>query len=71
MKIQTAYKIIFREYPDLVTASQLRKMLGGKISMKSTYNLLRSKTIKSYTIGGRYMIPKANVITYLGLVDDG
>ena len=72
MKIQTAYKIIFREYPDLVTAEQLHKMLGnGKVSIKATYKLLRNNAIKSFIIGGRYMIPKVNVIKYLGIVDDG
>lgn len=70
MKIQTAYKIIFREYPDLVTAEQLHKMLGN-VSIKATYKLLRNNTIKSFIIGGRYMIPKVNVIKYLGIVDDG
>ena len=60
---------MFLEYPDVVTAEQLREMLCN-ISMKSIYKLLKSNTIKSYTIGGRYMIPKINVIRYLVVLDD-
>lgn len=69
MKVQTAYKIMFREYPDVVTTEQLREMLGN-ISMKSVYKILKNNTIRSYTIGGRYMIPKVNVIQYFVVLDD-
>lgn len=68
MKSQDAYKIMFREYPDVVNAHQLCEMLGG-INIKTAYKILQSGVIKSFIIGNRYMIPKISVFEYLGLVD--
>lgn len=58
------YKVMFTEYPDVVSVEQLSAMLGGP-SSKSIYRLLRSGEIQSYRIGKRYRIPKVSVIEYL------
>lgn len=68
MKAQDAYKIFFREYPDVVTVEQMCEMLGG-ISTKTGYRLLKSGAIKSLTIGNRYRIPKIHILEYLNIVD--
>lgn len=58
------YKVMFTEYPDVVSVEQLSAMLGGP-SSKSIYRLLKSSEIQSYRIGKRYRIPKVSVIEYL------
>ncbi len=58
------YKVMFTEYPDVVSVEQLSDMLGGS-SIKSIYRLLKSGEIQSYRIGKRYRIPKVSVIEYL------
>ena len=52
MKSQEAYKLLFREYPDVVNAHQLCEMLGG-INIKTAYKLLKSGAIKSFIIGNK------------------
>lgn len=68
MKAQDAYKVMFREYPDVVTVEQMCEMLGG-ISIKTGYRLLKNGTIKSVVVGRRYRIPKLYVFEYLELVE--
>ena len=58
------YKVMFKEYPDVVNAEQLGQMLGG-ISTKTVYHILESGKIKSLYLGKRYRIPKVFVIDYL------
>lgn len=55
---------MFNEYPDVVSPTQLRQMLGG-ISRNSVYKLLSEQVIKSKKLGRIYLIPKANVIKFL------
>ena len=69
MKSQEAYKLLFREYPDVVNAHQLCEMLGG-IGIRTVYKLLRTGKIKSFNIGNRYLIPKINVFEYLGILEN-
>ena len=68
MKAQDAYKVMFREYPDVVTVEQMCEMLGG-ISTKTGYRLLRNGTIKSLVVGRRYRIPKLYVFEYLEILE--
>lgn len=68
MKAQDAYKMMFRDYPDVVTVEQMCEMLGG-ISIKTGYRLLKNGTIKSFVVGRRYRIPKLYIFEYLELVD--
>lgn len=59
-----AYRLMFREYPDVVDIKQLCKMLGG-ISTKTAYQLLKDNVIVSFKIGRTYKIPKYAVIAYV------
>jgi excisionase family DNA binding protein len=54
---------MFREYPDVVGAADLRKMLG--VGRNTVYFLLRENKIPSIRIGKIYRIPKVNIIKYL------
>lgn len=64
MRDKAYYEKLFSRYPDIVTISQLRLMLGG-ISEKLARKLLMQNHIKHYMIRRAYVIPKACVIDYL------
>lgn len=57
-------KILFREYPDVVSLPELCTMMGG-IGDGTARKLLRSGQIKSLMIRSTYYIPKKYVIDYL------
>ena len=54
---------MFRNYPDVVSVTQLQKMLG--VGRNTAYSLLRENKIKSIRIGRVHKIPKKNIIKYL------
>ena len=60
------YKAMFRDYPDLLTLEDLKKLL--KISRKTAYKLLGENKIKHIKTGREYRIPKIYVIDYLMMV---
>ena len=68
MESQTAYKLLFAEYPDVVNVEQMCEMLGG-ICDETAYRLLKSGKIKSFIVGRRYRIPKLNILEYLDLIE--
>ena len=55
---------MFRSYPDVVTLSQFRKMLGG-MSDSSARMLMQKDLVHHYLIRGIYYIPKTWVIDYI------
>ncbi len=57
-------KILFRDYPDVVSLPELCAMMGG-IGDGTARKLLRSGQIKSLMIRSTYYIPKKYVIDYL------
>lgn len=61
--IQTLYKLLFPDYPDIVTVRQLQVMLG--ISRHAAYDLLTDGSIQGLKLGNAYKIPKINVIRYV------
>ena len=56
------YKVMFPEYPDIVTVPQIQKMLG--VSRHMVYDLIGDGWIPALKIGTAYRIPKINVINY-------
>ena len=57
------YQMMFQEYPDLMNADDLIKLL--KVSKKTAYMLLKENKIKHIKTGREYRIPKVFVIEYL------
>lgn len=55
--------IMLENYPEVLTVDEAAEIL--RTSKKSIYKILQSDTIKGAMIGGRYIIPKKNVIDYL------
>lgn len=62
-KIAKQYGLMFREYPDAITAEQVQQMLG--VGRRKVYELLKSGEIPSIRMGRLYRIPKLSVIDYL------
>ena len=60
--LQGAYRLMFKEYPDIVTVAQLQTMLG--ISRHQAYELINDGSIPGIKIGNAYKIAKVNVISY-------
>ena len=61
-----AYSVVFRDFPDVVSVSQMSKMLG--ISEKSSYRLLKENRIEHFKVGRTYKIPKLHIFNYLRVV---
>ena len=64
MKDRKYYEKNFKNYPDLVTLLELKKMLGN-IGEGTVRKLLQSNHIKHYFINSQYLIPKIWVIDYI------
>lgn len=58
-----AYKLMLREYPDVMDIQQMSELLG--VSTKTRYKLLREGEIAALKVGRTYRIPKAHILTYL------
>lgn len=54
---------LFKDYPDIVSVSQLMEML--QIGQVLAYNLVKNGKIKARKVGREYKIPKVNVIAYV------
>ena len=57
------YKMMFSNYPDVVTVPQMQKMLH--VSKPTAYNLINDGYIKCVKMGGTYRIPKICIINYV------
>lgn len=62
--VEQGYKLMFKEYPDVVDVDAMRVMLGG-IGKKTAYRLLRDGVIECVRMGRVYKIPKISIISYL------
>ena len=60
-----AYKLMLREYPDIMSVEQVSEVLG--ISTKTCYKLLRAGRICCLKVGRSYRIPKAHLFTYMSI----
>lgn len=67
LTIEQAYRMFFREYPDVLTVKQLGTILG--ICEKSALKLVTEKQIQSIQVGRLYRIPKLFLMEYLGIID--
>lgn len=54
----------YNDYPVILTPKHVQEILGWK--KDQVYNLFRSKKFPSEKIGGKYIIPKARFLNWLG-----
>ncbi len=64
-----AYKIILKDYPDILNVEQVSRIL--EISTKTCYKILRDGNICCLKVGRSYRIPKAHLFTYLCIGQEG
>lgn len=64
-----AYRVMFRDYPDVVSVEQMSEMLG--ICEKSAYRLLHENKITHFRVGRTYKIPKLHIFAYLNVIRCG
>ncbi len=60
-----AYKLMLKEYPDILSVEQVSKVLG--VSTKTCYKLLQNGNICCLKVGRSYRVPKAHLFTYLSI----
>jgi len=60
-----AYRLMLKEYPDVVNLEQMCEILG--ISTKTGYKLLKEKKIDALKVGRAYRIPKLHILSYLNI----
>lgn len=63
MKTKELYAVMFPDYPDIVDARQMQKMLG--ISRHLAYELISSGQVQGIKIGKAYKVPKVKIIDYV------
>lgn len=57
------YKVMFTEYPDILTITQVQKMLG--VSRHLSYDLIKDGYINGIKVGNAFRVPKISVINYV------
>ena len=62
-EIKELYNMMFPDFPDIVTVTQLQEMLG--VSRHLAYDLINDGSIRGLKIVNAYKIPKVNVIEYV------
>lgn len=66
IKSQDIYRIVFKEYPDILDVKQVGDLLG--VSKKTVYNLIRDGSLPSIKVGREFRIPKFVVMKYLSIL---
>ena len=62
-ELSELYKIMFSDYPEIVSVAQMQTMLG--ISRHAAYDLVREGSIPAVKIGNSFRILKLNIIKYM------
>jgi excisionase family DNA binding protein len=63
MSNQDIYRVVFREYPDVLNVKQVSTLLG--VSTKTVYRLLRDGSIATLKVGREFRVPKVAVMKYV------
>lgn len=62
-ELKELYQMMFSDYPDIVSITQLQTMLG--VSRHLAYDLINNEQILGIKIGNAFRIPKVNIIDYV------
>jgi excisionase family DNA binding protein len=60
--IKQMYRLLFREYPDVLDVEQVGKILN--VSRKTVYRLLKSGALSKIKVGREYRVPKIMLTQY-------
>jgi len=59
------YQEVFREYPDILDAEQISKMLS--VSTKMIYKLIKEGALGAMKVGRTFRVPKIAVMRYMNI----
>lgn len=60
---QEIYRIVFKEYPDVLNVEQVSDVLG--VSKKTVYKLIHDGALSSLKVGREFRIPKVTLMKYM------
>jgi len=60
---QEIYRIVLKEYPDVLNVEQVSEVL--EVSKKTVYKLIREGSLSSLKVGREYRIPKVTLLKYM------
>ena len=63
---QEVYRLVFKEYPDVLTVKQVSEMLG--LCEKTIYKLIANGSLPVLKVGRQFRIAKVNVIRYMKML---
>ena len=66
LDLEQAYRLFFKDYPDVLNIKQLSEILG--VCEKTASSLLSRQTIRSFRIRSMYRIPKIYLLYYLEIM---
>ena len=64
---QEMYRIVFREYPEVLDVKQVSKLLG--VSTKTVYKLIKAGSLAALRIGREFRFPKVSIMKYMRVID--
>lgn len=62
---QDIYRIVFKEYPDVMDVKQVSELLG--VSTKTVYKLIRKGTLSALRVGREFRVPKVVLMKHMKL----
>lgn len=60
---QDIYRIVFKEYPDVMDVKQVSQLLG--VSTKTVYKLIRDGSLSALRVGREFRVPKVAIMKYM------
>ena len=68
MEISTneIYRIVFKEYPDVLNVEQVSKLLG--VSKKTVYKLIKDGSLSSLKVGREFRVTKVMLMKYMKML---
>ena len=66
IKPNEIYRVVFKEYPDVMDVKQVSKLLG--VSTKTVYKLIRGGSLTSLKVGREFRVPKVSVMRYVKIL---
>ncbi|MDL2252746.1 helix-turn-helix domain-containing protein [Ruminococcaceae bacterium OttesenSCG-928-A11] len=63
MSSQEIYRIVFKEYPDVLDVKQVSKLMG--VSTKTVYKLIKDGSLSSLRVGREFRVTKVTLMKYM------
>ncbi|MEA5015927.1 MAG: helix-turn-helix domain-containing protein [Candidatus Limiplasma sp.] len=64
---QEVYRIVFKEYPEVLDVKQVSQLLG--VSTKTVYKLVKNGSLAALRIGREFRFPKVLIMKYMRVIE--